>query len=886
VSTLLLIDGHSLAYRAFYALPTDLVTSSGQVTNAVYGFTSMLVKVLGDLHPELVAVCFDTAAPTLRKERDETYKAGRKEMPDLFRSQLPLVREVLDTLAIPVLEVEGYEADDLIATLADRAAAQGLDVVVVTGDRDAFQVVADPHVRVLYNRRGVTDYVLYDEAGIEARTGVPPSRYLDYAALRGDPSDNLPGVPGVGEKTAAKLIATYGTLEELYRHLDELSPRQRERLEAARDQVFHNREMMRLRRDVPVEVDVERLRIGGFDPEALRQLFQQLEFRSLYPRLLEALGESATLDDGAAPMEVRVEVPGSAPEAAAAVAARARRGPVPLAAAWAGPPGRSAVAALALGTGDAEALVVPGRLLADPGVGEALARVAETGLVGHDVKALLHGLATVGVAGVRVVHDTAVMAYLLEPGAGRYPLDELARRHLGVELEGVAGPTDGTLELGLEATSPAAPAAAAAVVARLAPRLEQALRSRDLLPLYRDVELPLVEVLTRMEDAGIRVDRAFLEALARDLTDRLARLEAEIHALAGEPFVINSVPQLRRILFEVLGLTPVKKTKTGPSTDADSLQKMAAQEPHPILDALLRYREAEKLRSTYAEALPPLIGPDGRIHATFNQLATTTGRISSEHPNLQNIPVRTADGREMRRAFIAADGCGLLVADYSQIELRVLAHLAEDPGLIDAFRQSLDVHTITAARVFGVAPEEVDPFQRRFAKVVNYGLAYGMEAYGLAQRLDVPTDQAREILDAYFASFPKVREFMERTVAEARARGYTTTILGRRRPISELASDNVRIRQMGERMAQNAPVQGSAADIFKVSMVRLDSALRDAGLASRMVLTVHDELVLEVPEDERAEAERLTRTVMEHAVELRVPLVVEVGYGPTWADAK
>jgi DNA polymerase-1 len=426
----------------------------------------------------------------------------------------------------------------------------------------------------------------------------------------------------------------------------------------------------------------------------------------------------------------------------------------------------------------------------------------------------------------------------------------------------------------------------AVAVLRLSEALRDALDKRELIDLYERFERPLVRVLARMEDAGVRIDLDFLGELAHDLSQQCDDLERRIHAHAGEPFVINSVPQLRRVLFEQLGLTPVKKTKTGPSTDADSLQKMAAVNAHPILDDLLRYREVEKLRSTYADALPPLVQPDGRIHATFNQIATTTGRISSESPNLQNVPVRTADGREMRKAFVADEGCGLLTADYSQIELRVLAHLAEDPGLIDAFARDADVHTTTASRVFGVDEADVDAFQRRFAKVVNYGLAYGMEAYGLGQRLDIPTDEARDILDAYFASFPKVKAYMEQTVREARNRGYTTTIFGRRRQISELSSDNFRIRQMGERMAQNAPVQGSAADIFKLAMVELDTALEDGGFESRMLLTVHDELVLEVPFDERDPVEALVRRVMENVCELAVPLRVDIGFGPTWADAK
>jgi DNA polymerase-1 len=424
----------------------------------------------------------------------------------------------------------------------------------------------------------------------------------------------------------------------------------------------------------------------------------------------------------------------------------------------------------------------------------------------------------------------------------------------------------------------------ASIVNRLADALETALQSRELVDLYQRIELPLVRVLERMEDAGVRIDIDFLNQLGKELNDECRRLVGEIHSQAGEEFNVNSTPQLRRILFEKLGLTPVKKTKTGPSTDADSLQKLA--EEHPVVDSLLRYREVEKLRSTYADALPPLVGADGRIHATFNQLATTTGRVSSESPNLQNVPVRTAGGRELRRAFIADEGCGLLTADYSQIELRILAHLAEDPGLIDAFERGADVHTTTASKVFGVDEAKVDEFQRRFAKVVNYGLAYGMEAYGLAQRLDIPTDQAREILDAYFVAFPNVAGYMQETIRAAKSSGYTTTLFGRRRLLPELSSDNFRIRQMGERMAQNAPVQGSAADIFKLAMIDLDRALESGGFTSRMVLTVHDELVLEVPLDERVRVEPVVRDVMEGAAELRVPLVVDLGFGPNWAEAK
>jgi DNA polymerase-1 len=548
---------------------------------------------------------------------------------------------------------------------------------------------------------------------------------------------------------------------------------------------------------------------------------------------------------------------------------------------WEGAPVTSSLRGLALAT-DEQVVFADGALLSDPTVRGALEALVGPGgppLVAHRAKELVHGL---GVDVRTLADDTVVMAYLINPGQTAYHLADLSLRLLSIELVSPDA-EPGTLDFDGHAEIDAA-GRRAAVLLRLASALRDSLASYELVDLYERFELPLVRVLARMEDAGIRIDREFLEGLRADLQQQCDEYVRRIYAHAGEEFNVNSTPQLRVILFDKLGLIPVKKTKTGPSTDADSLQKLADE--HPIVEDLLRYREVEKLRSTYADALPPLIRPDGRVHATFKQTDTTTGRISSEAPNLQNVPVRTADGREMRRAFIAADGCGLLTADYSQIELRVLAHVAEDPGLIDAFERGADVHTTTAAKVFHVREDDVDDAQRRFAKVVNYGLAYGMEAYGLGQRLDIPTGEAAQILDAYFAGFPNVREYMQRTVQEARARGYTATIFGRRRQITELQSDNFRIKQMGERMAQNAPVQGSAADVFKLAMIRLDAALDEVGSGARMLLTVHDELVLEVPVDERDDTERVVRDVMEHVTELRVPLVVDIGFGPNWASAK
>jgi DNA polymerase-1 len=881
---LLLLDGHSLAYRAFYALPTDLSTRGGTVTNAVYGFTSMLVKVLADEAPDEIAVVFDSKGATFRDAMDAEYKSGRKATPELFSSQMPLIREVLDTLRIPVLEIEGVEADDVIATLATRAAASATDVVVVTGDRDAFQLVSDPHIRVLYNRRGVSDYARYDEAGIFERTGVTPGQYPEYAALRGDPSDNLPGVPGIGEKTAAKLIATYGSVEGILAHLDELPPKQRENLAAMRDRVRLNREMSILRRDCEVGGLAAELRQGAFDREAVRQLFDQLEFRTLLPRLMEAVGDaSAPSEAASATLEVdvdRVREPQAAVDRIDAL--RGAGASYAMDVRWAGVVGRSEVLGIALADAGGAVTFVPGEVLADESVRGALAALVADGgppLTACRAKEAMRGLRL----DVRTLQrDVAVMAYLLDPAEGKYRLEDLAVRYLGVEVRSPDAEV-GTLDFGGDEAITDTGRRAAVLLA-LADALDEALGVRELVDLYDRFERPLVRVLAKMEEAGIRVDRVFLDEMRTQLATECEDLVRRIRAHAGEDFNVNSTPQLRTILFDKLGITPVKKTKTGPSTDADSLQKM--MDAHPIVADLLRYREVEKLRGTYADALPPLIDPDGRVRATFKQTDTTTGRISSENPNLQNVPVRTADGREFRRVFVADEGWGLLTADYSQIELRVLAHLAEDPGLIDAFDRGVDIHTVTAAKVFGVAEADVDGPQRRFAKVVNYGLAYGMEAFGLGQRLDIATEDARDILESYFAGFPKVREFMQRTVLEAKQRGYTTTIFGRRRLITELASDNFRIRQMGERMAQNAPVQGSAADIFKLAMIDVDRAIEGAGLRTRMLLTVHDELVFEVPLEERVAAEGIIRSTMESVADLRVPLSVDVGFGPNWASAK
>jgi len=896
MTTLMLIDGNSLTYRAFFALPTDMSTASGQVTNAVFGFTSMLVNLLRDHRPDHIAVVFDRPEPTFRHEAVETYKANRSEAPDILRQQLGLVRQVVEVLRIPVLELSGYEADDLIATVATEAKERGDDVLIVTGDRDSYQLVEDPHVRVLYNRRGVSDYALYDEAGILERTGVSPAQYVEYAALRGDPSDNLPGVPGVGEKTAAKLITTYGGIDGIYENLDAQTPKLRQNLAENEARARQNAEIMVLRRDAPVTVDPDQLVLGSYDLDEVRQLFDFLEFRALFERLLEALGAvdaTAPVEDGPPGDVIEAERSDLVEPTAAAgclAALAGGEGPLALAAVWQGAEGRSPIEGLALVTDAAagEVAWIPVATLARPEVSAALATLVGEGgrpIVAHDAKALVRSLDELDVDVRSLSLDTMIAAYLLDPAEARYALDALLERYAGARLPTDDGPAEGELDFGGDGLDVGQLAARRALaVERLVAPLSAALDARGLRALNDEIEVPLVRVLARMEIVGVGVDVVELRRLSDELVSRCDELRAEIWLDAEEEFNVNSTVKLREILFDRLGLTPQKKTKTGYSTDAASLEKLKGQ--HPIIEHLLAYREVEKLRSTYGEGLLAEVAADGRIHATFNQTVARTGRLSSDAPNLHNIPVRSEVGRAFRKAFVPAEGHRLLIADYNQIELRCIAHLAEDPGLISAFESGQDIHTATASRIFGVEPGAVNVEQRSKAKMVSYGLAYGMEAYGLGQRLGIPTGEAQEILDAYFVAFPAVHDYMDRTVAEARERGYTETLFGRRRQIPELASSNFRIRQAGERQAMNAGIQGLAADIFKVALVRLDRALEEAASTSRLILQVHDEVILEVVPDELDDATGIVLDAMSGAFSLRVPLAVNLTVGDSWADAK
>jgi DNA polymerase-1 len=889
VAKVLLLDGNSLTYRAFFALPTDMATASGQVTNAVFGFTSMLLNLIKDQDPDGIVVAFDRPEPTFRHEMLPEYKAQRDPTPELLIQQFGLVREVLDALKVPAVDLVGFEADDVLATIATEVAEAGDEAIIVTGDRDIYQMVRDPLVKVLYNRRGVSDYALYDEAGIAERTGVTPDLYPQYAALRGDPSDNLPGVPGVGEKTAAKLINAYGGLDGIFEHVDEQTPKLRQNLTEFEDRARKNVDAMVLRTDAPVDFDRSSIDWGVVDVKEVQRLFELLEFNSLYERLSEILeGALPSLDSGTAVLDAELVYATSAEECITALIPMQEQ-TQPLSLGWVADEDGSLIALAVLQNGEtAEVLVIEHELLRDPDLLAALSSFTAQGGIGfdaHNAKELTRGFRQLGLVGEGLRLDTAIAAYLLDPTGGRYLLDDLLIRYCRQELVRSETANAGQLDLGGDGENAFLDIARDALaVSRLAPTMLNLIEERSMTWLYEDLERPLISVLSRMEDIGVGVDVKELTRMRDHLVGEVQRLEAAIHGIAGREFNVNSTKQLREVLFDELGLTPQKKTKTGYSTDAASLEKIRDQ--HEVVGLLLEYREVEKLRSTYGQGLLEVTDPDGRIRATFNQTVARTGRLSSEFPNLHNIPVRTPLGREFRKAFVPQSGYDFLVADYNQIELRVIAHLAEDPGLIEAFEEGQDIHNATAASIFGVDLEEVSVEQRSRAKMVSYGLAYGMEAYGLGQRLGIDTSEASEILDAYFAAFPAVRSFMDDVVKKTKEVGYTETIFGRRRPIPDLAASNFRVRQAAERQAMNAPIQGLAADIFKIALVGIDRSLNEMEAQSRLVLQVHDEVILEVHPDEYQDVQQMTVAQMSGAADLRVPLEVNLATGPTWAQAK
>ncbi|HEX9030505.1 MAG TPA: DNA polymerase I [Streptosporangiaceae bacterium] len=895
---LLLLDGHSLAYRAFFALPPEnFSTTTGQPTNAVYGFTAMLINVLRDERPTHVAVAFDRSEPTFRHEQFVEYKATRKETPADFKGQLSLIFEVLDALGIPRLSAAGYEADDIIATLATQAATAGMKVLIVTGDRDALQLVSHD-VTVLMTRRGISDMTRFTPAAVEEKYGLTPAQYPDFAALRGDPSDNLPGIPGVGEKTAAKWISEYGSLDALVDKVDQVKGRAGDNLREHLASVLRNRQLTELSRSVPLDAGPGDLDPVPWDRDKIHQLFDTLQFRVLRDRLYSTLPNGITgalatapapAGDGGFDVDVARIGPGTLGEW---LAGHARNGRIGLAVSgtW------------ARGTGDVEALALARAVADGPGPAAFIDPVTltpadEQALAGwladesapkalHDAKGPMHALAARGLDLRGLTSDTALAAYLALPGQRTFDLADLALRYTRRELHAdVAVSGQLTLDMPAEAETGRALAQRALATAELADALDADLARRGATALLAEVELPLVSVLAAMERAGIAADVHHFAEMSASLAGEVKAAEQGAFAATGHEFNLGSPKQLQEVLFTELGLPKTKRIKTGYTTDSEALTGLLAQTQHPVLEHLLRHRDVARLKSI-VDSLIPMAGQDGRIHTTYNQMIAATGRLSSTDPNLQNIPIRTEEGRRIRQGFVVGTGyeC-LLTADYSQIELRIMAHLSGDKALAAAFSSGHDFHAATASRVFSVPAEEVTGELRAKIKAMNYGLAYGLSVYGLSQQLRVPAEEARGYMDEYFSVFGGVRDYLQEVVARARQDGYTETILGRRRYLPDLTSDNRQRREMAERMALNAPIQGSAADIIKVAMLRADSELRRQGLRSRMLLQVHDELLFEVAPGELGGLRELVNGAMCGAFELTVPLDVSMGTGRSWAEA-
>ena len=836
---LFLVDGNNLAYRAYFALPEELATTEGFPTGALLGFTNMLFKLLADYRPRGVAVAWDTR-PVHRTEISETYKEGRRAMPDLLREQFPHLRPIVEAFGYRNLEFEGWEADDVIATLATRADEAGVRTCVVSTDRDAFQLCSD-NVCLMMTPRGVSDVNVYTPERVEARYGVRPDQVPDFIGLKGDTSDNIPGVPGIGDKTAGQLIAQYGSVEEVLAHVDDLSPARARALREHADQALASKLLATMRRDLPLDVDPAELVSGPPDRSQLKELFRRFEFRALLGRVDEL--------DEAVPAAEQPRLEGQ---------------DVP----WVEGALRKPSGAVAVAF-DGERVAVAGGgavVVARASRGELPAALRDADVAAHDAKTLRLGRAP--------ADDTLLAAYLVDPGRSAYLLDDLAPEY-GLELVPNPAAEEETAALVRHAEA----------VRRLAPLLRERVRERGSEPLYDEVELPLTVVLAAMEDAGVKIDTYRMGEITARLADRVEELEARALELAGEAFQLGSTQQLARVLFEKLGLTPGRKGKTGYSTDGRVLR--AIRGDHPIVPVVEEWRELTKLLNTYLGPLPSLISPaDGRLHTTINQAVAATGRLSTSSPNLQAIPVRSDLGREIRSAFVAEDGCRLLSADYSQVELRILAHISGEPVLKEAFARGEDIHAATAAEVLRKERAALTKDERDVAKMVNFGIIYGISAFGLSENLEIPKEEAQAYIDAYLARFPRVQEFIERTVAQATADGYVTTLLGRRRPIPELRAGSWTTRSLGERLAVNTVMQGTAADVIKVAMVRIHDALRGEGRAARLVLQVHDELLLEVPETEVGRVRDLVRREMTGAYPLDPPLAVDIGVGDTWAEAK
>ena len=884
---LLLLDGHSLAYRAFFALPVDnFSTSTGQHTNAVYGFTSMLINVLRDEQPTHVGVAFDVSRKTFRSEEYVEYKANRSKSPDEFSGQVSLIKEVLGALRITTIEKDGFEADDVIGTLATQALAEGFEVLICTGDRDSFQLVSDRST-VLYPSRGVSEMARMTPEAVQEKYGVPPARYPEIAALVGETSDNLPGVPGVGPKTAAKWISQYDGLDNVINNADQIKGKAGDSFREHLGDVIRNRRLNALVCDLALTATPTDLAAQPWDRQEVHTLFDSLEFRVLRDRLFATLESEEEIDDsgfhldatrlGAGDLAGWLEAHGTAPG----------RVGVQVQGTWRA--GSGDVFALALASGDAAAawLDVEQITPADDRVLAGWLADASVPKVLHDAKGPMLALTARGWRLAGLERDTALSAYLARPDQRSYDLADLTLRYLKRELKAEDPGDQGQLtfdSVGEDSTGDVAMLQARAVL-DLAEALDTDLEERGGTRLLADVELPLVLVLTEMERLGVAVDVDRLESLESHFAGEVKRAADEAFAVIGKEINLGSPKQLQVVLFDELGMPKTKRTKTGYTTDADSLQALYVKTEHPFLLALLRHRDVSRLRQT-VEGLLKTVASDGRIHTTFNQLIAATGRLSSTDPNLQNIPVRTEEGRRIREAFVVGEGYeSLMTADYSQIEMRIMAHLSEDALLIEAFRSGRDFHSATASRVFGVEPGEVTSEMRAKIKAMNYGLAYGLSAYGLGQQLAIEPAEARGLMEEYFETFGGIRDYLATVVDEARKTGYTETIMGRRRYLPDLTSDNRQRRDMAERMALNAPIQGSAADIIKVAMLKVDAALTASSLRSRMLLQVHDELVFEVAPGEAEALEELVREQMAAAAELTVPLDVSVGTGASWHEA-
>ncbi len=881
--TLLLLDGHSLAYRAFYALPVEnFSTATGQPTNAVYGFTSMLINALRDEQPSHLAVAFDVSRQTFRTTEYPEYKANRTSTPDEFKGQVSLIKEVLAALQIPVLEVDGYEADDVIATLTTEAADEGFDVAIITGDRDTFQLV-DDHVTVLYPRKGVSDLARMTPAAVEEKYGLTPRQYPDFAALRGDPSDNLPGIPGVGEKTASKWIREFGSFDALVDRADEVKGKVGESLRTHLAQVITNRRLTELVRDVPLDLTPDALERKDWDRELVHQVFDALEFRVLRDRLAQTLQNVDEPVDEAPALEVDLLTAASLGEWLTAHG----QGRVGLTVHGRWGAGAGAVDSLGLAASDGAVGSLSVDDLDDASLRTLADWLSDPGrrTVMHDANGPMLALASQGLPIAVPAFDTALAAYLIRPDQRSYDLADLAVRWLHRELVPAEG--DGQLSLDTGAGESAAHVigAEARATLDLAAAMEPAVAEIGAERLLHDVELPLTGLLVGMERVGIGVDTDALDALRAEFAAEVKRAAEAAYGVIGHEVNLGSPKQLQVVLFDELGMPKTKRTKTGYTTDAEALTALFAQTEHPFLAHLLRHRDVSKLLVT-VEGLQRSLAADGRIHTMFMQTVAATGRLSSTDPNLQNIPVRTEEGRRIRDTFCVGEGYEVLMtADYSQVEMRIMAHLSEDAGLIEAFNSGEDLHTTMASRVFEVAPDEVTPEMRSRIKAMSYGLAYGLSAYGLSQQLGVGPDEARALMDDYFARFGGVRDYLASVVDDARRTGYTETLLGRRRYLPDLTSDNRQRREMAERMALNAPIQGSAADVVKVAMLGVDRRLREAGLSSRLLLQVHDELVLEIAPGEREPVEQLVCAEMMGAYPLSVSLDVSVGVGRTWHEA-